>query len=166
MSICRPLIFVCEKAEGWPGGWRRWKLLEWKSCWEWQMVVSKGLKDKEVLMVVEGLFPPDVQSSMSQVNGIWRSWHKIKTPSAVSWFEPNPNLFKGVKTCSHIGVVFLSWATLLPGADQHHTKVLQHEPFPQNLKFCQKKKKKERLEIPWESFFLRDFHPRFLTCVA
>ena len=93
-------------------------------------------------MVVKGLFPPDAQSSMSQVNGISRSWHKIKTPSALSWFEPNPNLFKGVKTSSHIGLVFLSWATLLPGAGQHHTEVLWHEPFSRHFKFCQKKKKR------------------------
>ena len=69
---------------------------------------------------------------------------KIKTPSALSWFEPNPNLLKGVKTRSHIGLVFLSWAALPPGAGQHHTEVLRHEPLPRNFKFCQKQ---EGLEI-------------------
>lgn len=127
--------------------------------WDWE--ISKWL------MMVDGLFPPDAQSSMIQVNGIWRNWHKIKTSNALSWFEPNPNLFKGVKTCSHTGLVFLCWATLLPGAGQHHREVLRHEPFSRNFKFCQKKKKKkEGLEISWEWLFLGDFHPRFRTCVA
>lgn len=124
---------------------------------------SKYVWTSGILKFIHSLFPLDVQSFMSQVNGIWRSWHKIKTPSVLSWLEPNLNLFKGVKTCSHIGLVFLPWAALPPGAGQHHTKVLRHEPFPRNFKFCQKQ---EGLEISWEWLFLGDFHPRFLTCVA
>lgn len=142
MSICWPYIFAYEKADG--ATWRMERVdaagmkvtLGFTNVWlVWGWEISKWL------MVVKGLFPPDAQSSMSQVNGISRSWHKIKTPSALSRFEPNPNLFKGVKRSSHIGLVFLSWPTLLPGAGQHHTEVLWHEPFPWNFKFCQKKKR-------------------------
>jgi hypothetical protein len=65
------------------------------------------LNIKNVQNLFTPLFPPDVQSLMSQVNGICKSWHKIKTPSALSWFEPNPNLFEGVKMQPHwIGFPF------------------------------------------------------------
>lgn len=104
-----------------------------------------------------------VQSLLSQVNGIWKCWHRRQTSNALCWLEPNPDLYRGVKTHSHVGLAFLPQAALLTGAGQHHTEVLRHEPSPWNFQFCQKQ---ERLEISWDWLFLGGFHPRFLMRVA